>query len=232
MLFSPRLSVVIPVLNDAQPLAELICELLNVADADQLEIIVVDGGSDDHPERVLPEHVKLLNASRPGRGAQLALGVNAARADWLWLLHADSFDVQPALNFLRNAKKPVWGRFDVRLGRVSDRLESRLKLVAWMMNWRSRLTGICTGDQGIYLHRSLLEAAGGVPMQPLMEDIELSRQLKRIAKPATPKILLGASGRRWQQGGVLSTVVTMWAFRLKYYFGADPRILARQYYRG
>lgn len=232
MLPLPRLSVVIPVLNDAQPLAGLIRELLSLSSAEQVEIIVVDGGSGDQPEFLLPEQVRFLTVPKAGRGAQIARGLDAARAEWLWLLHADSFDIRPALEFLLGRDRPSWGRFDVRLGRVSENLESSLKLVARMMNWRSRATGICTGDQGIYLHRSLLDAVGGMPTQPLMEDIELSRRLKRIAKPVCPDILLGASGRRWQHRGLLMTIIKMWVFRLRYYFGADPQTLARQYYRG
>lgn len=230
-MVSPRLSVVIPVLNDARPLANLIGELVSAPEADQFEIIVVDGGSGDQPESVLPEQVQFL-ISPAGRGTQIARGLSAARAEWLWLLHADSYQIGDALRYLEGLRGASWGRFDVRLGKVAERLETRLRLVACSMNWRSRLTGICTGDQGIFLHRSLLDAIGGMPEQPLMEDIELSRRLKRLMKPRCPKIQIGAAGRRWEQGGLLATILRMWLFRLQYFLGADPQTLARQYYRG
>ena len=119
-----------------------------------------------------------------------------------------------------------WGRFAVRIegGAV-------LAIVAWMMNRRSCLTGICTGDQGIFVHRELLHAVGGMPTQPLMEDIELSRRLKRKVRPLCRTERVGTSARRWRAHGVLRTVLSMWWFRLRYWQGADAEQLAREYYR-
>jgi len=224
------LSVIIPVLNDAAPLLRLLAEI-PCASAN-LEIIVVDGGSEISPLPRLPEPVRLLTVSPASRGGQLAAGVRVARGEWLWMLHADNADVASALQFLLQDRPPCWGCFDVRLTTANGGSHRALQLVAAMMNWRSRITSICTGDQGIFLHRSLLEEIGGIPDQPLMEDIELSRRLKRL-KPATrPGIRISASGRRWLNNGVVTTILSMWLFRLRYYFGAAPEALARRYYRG
>lgn len=222
-----QLSVIIPVRDDASALGRLLHELAAVPSRD-VEIVVVDGGSTDGSARVAAQSGARVLTSPPGRGAQLAAGVAAARGRWLWLLHADSRAVAAAYGLLRDLDDtPGWGRFDVRF----DPPRRLLRLVAAMMSVRSRLTGICTGDQGIFAHRALLDAAGGMPEQPLMEDIELSRRLRRLAHPRCPAVTLTTSSRRWLQHGVWRTVVAMWWFRLRYWLGTDPAALARDYYR-
>ena len=228
MASAPHLSVIIPVLNDTPALEAVVKELL--ASEREMEVIVVDGGSDDQPHRVLPETVKLISQQKPGRGSQLARGAQEARGQWLWLLHADSHDLSAPLAYLFERTMPGWGRFDVRLADVEENVAQQLRIVATFMNWRSRLTGIATGDQGIFLHRDLLPTIGGLPVQPLMEDIELSRRLKQTGRPLCPRIVLGASGRRWQTFGVARTVLRMWSFRLRYFLGASPEELVRDYY--
>lgn len=217
-------SVVIPVLNDAPALAALLARL---AAWPTLEVVVVDGGSRDESARVASAGGAVLVHSPPGRGGQLAAGIARARGDWLWLLHADSAPSAAAVAHLRSrSSAPGWGRFSVLL---EDSI--LLKIVAYMMNLRSRITGICTGDQGIFVHRALLEAAGGMPTQPLMEDIELSRRLKRHRRPECRPERIGTSPRRWRRDGVVRTVLSMWAFRLRYWLGADAERLAKEYYR-
>lgn len=225
---APHLSVVIPVLNDAPALAALVFELRRTDES--LDIVVVDGGSSDEPASVLPDDVQFIAIPRPGRGAQLAAGIARAQGEWIWLLHADSSGVGAALAFLNALSTPGWGRFDVRLGDVVPSVSRALRWVAWFMNWRSRLTGIATGDQGIFMHRSNLGLIGGMPEQPLMEDIELSSRLKKTGRPLCPRIVLGASGRRWQKAGVVRTILRMWRFRLRYFFGVDPERLVADYY--
>lgn len=222
------LSVVIPVLNDAPALAGLIRELL--AADESLDIVVVDGGSSDQPENVLPPTVRLIQLTHPGRGAQLAAGVDLTQGEWVWLLHADSSGVAAPMKFIAELTAPGWGRFDVSLVDVEASVARSLRVVASFMNWRSRLTGIATGDQGIFVHRTMFESIGGMPRQPLMEDIELSKRLKKNSPPLCPRIVLGASGRRWEKAGVSRTVWRMWLFRLRYFFGADPEQLVAQYY--
>lgn len=228
----PALSIVVPVLDDGPSLARLVGDLERSADSIPLdvEIVVVDAGSRNDPAAFLPEPVRLLRAAGPNRGAQLQLGVDAAAADWLWLLHADSAGVAGPLRYLAGLSQPCWGRFDAALQSCSAWRRYPLRVVGALMSWRSRLTGICTGDQGIFLHRALLDAAGGMPVQPLMEDVELSRRLKRICRPQCPRIALTTSARRWESRGVLRTVLSMWAFRLRYWLGADPARLAARYY--
>ena len=235
-------SIVIPVLDDAEALAALLGDL-RLADsvyaesaigrghADRgpgaPEIIVVDGGSRDSSFQVGERAgVRVLEHCR-GRGLQLDAGARAASGAWLWFLHADcriSPEVIAEIGRLP-ARDPGWGRFDVRLAGVP-----LLRLTALTMNWRSACTGICTGDQGMFVHRRLLDTVGGVPRQPLMEDIELSRRLKRLARPLRIRTPIQVSTRRWQARGVLKTILFMWWLRLKYFLGAAPERLAPQDY--
>lgn len=222
------LCVVVPVLNDAPALAALLARLQSARDAGLAEVVVADGGSDDDSRAVALQGGCRVIDSRRGRGAQLAAGVAAATAPWLWLLHADATPTPATWRYLRQlpGTSPGWGRFDVEFA-----AGGALAVVAFFMNRRSCLTGICTGDQGIFVHRSLLDAAGGMPGQPLMEDIELSRRLKRLGRPRCRPERLGASARRWQHRGLMRTVLSMWWFRLRYWLGADPERLAAEYYR-
>jgi rSAM/selenodomain-associated transferase 2 len=155
-------------------------------------------------------------------------GADAARGDVILFLHADTRLPEGADELLRGALaggKRVWGRFDVRI-------EGRgplLPMVAGLINWRSRLTGIATGDQAIFVAREAFTTVGGYPDIPLMEDIVLSQQLKRLSSPACLRAKATTSGRRWEKHGVVRTIATMWWLRLAFYFGADPRALALAY---
>jgi rSAM/selenodomain-associated transferase 2 len=221
-------SVVIPVLDDAHALTRLLDDL-RLLGSDLLEVIVVDGGSQDESAlRAESAGATLVRCSPPSRGAQLQAGARASRGDWIWFLHADSRVRLPALTFIRSQRAPGWGRFDVHFEpRVAG-----LGMVAALMNWRSRATGICTGDQGIFVHRQLLERVGGVPEQPLMEDVELSARLCRVARPVCSRVRLTSASRRWARDGVVRTIVRMWQLRLRYWLGAGPEVLARDYYGG
>ncbi|MFK7912695.1 MAG: TIGR04283 family arsenosugar biosynthesis glycosyltransferase [Pseudomonadales bacterium] len=216
-----QISIVIPVFNDAAALARLLPQLPAAA-----EIVVVDGGSEDLGSVQWPAHIVWQQTPQPSRGAQLCAGIEAAQRPWLWLLHADSAVSAAMLSQLVAVTEPGWGRFDVSAG---DR-GAGLRLVAAMMNLRSRWTAICTGDQGIFVHRALLDAAGGMPSQPLMEDIELSRRLRRLGRPQCLPGKLQMSVRRWQQQGLVRTILNMWWLRLRYWLGANPARLAARYY--
>ncbi len=222
----PWVSIVIPVLNDGAALGRLLAELQPVQGLD-VEIIVVDGGSVDDAQGIAREAGCTVVMCPPGRGGQLAEGVAQARGLWIWLLHADSRNVLDALrSLLDRSQRPGWGRFRIAFADGPP----LLRLVAAMMNLRSRLSGICTGDQGIFAHRDLLRACGGIPRQSLMEDIELSRRLKRLAAPHCRREVLTTSARRWRSRGLIRTIVDMWYLRLRYWLGADPEVLAREYY--
>lgn len=219
-------TIVIPVLNDADALAALLSCLKGVGDP-ALQIVVADGGSADGSQGVAREAGCRLVESSPGRGRQLAAGIAATAGDWVWMLHADTLPSAEALAHVRAlpGSPPGWGRFAVSLAPGAP-----LELVAVAMNLRSRLTGICTGDQGIFVHQSLLDRVGGQPRQSLMEDVELSRRLKRVCRPDCRAETIAASPRRWRHRGVVRTVLSMWWFRLRYRLGADPERLAREYY--
>ncbi|MCY3818246.1 MAG: TIGR04283 family arsenosugar biosynthesis glycosyltransferase [Gammaproteobacteria bacterium] len=223
---NPSVSVVIPALNDAEPLAEILGE---IAGADGFEVVVADGGSQDDTEGVCERHGAAFVSCQPHRARQMRRGAELARGGLIWFLHADS-RVEPALlDALRQAAGSVtWGRFDVRLSNPSAVFE----LIAWSMNQRSCLTGICTGDQGIFVSRRLLEAVGGMPDQPLMEDVELSKRLRRLKRPTRVRERLVASSRRWEREGVVRTTVLMWSIRLRYFLGASPEDLHASYYPG
>ena len=192
---------------------------------------MVDGGSTDHTVPAAGPHCDRVLHSAPGRALQMNAGAHEATGDYVFFLHADSSPGVPVARLLLYLQqRPVWGRFDVELHPQSI----GLRCVAWSMNQRSRLTKICTGDQGIFVHRALLDAIapqGGMPCQPLMEDIELSKRLKRSTAAFVP--LPGpliSSARRWHQNGVLLTVLSMWGFRLGYWLGKSPEALVRRYY--
>jgi rSAM/selenodomain-associated transferase 2 len=225
------ISIVIPVLDDAEPLARLLPELRAAAatTASRIEVIVVDGGSRDASLEVAGQHADRVRTTRPGRANQLAEGIAVADGSMVWMLHADSIvgaEHLRVLNDLLTRGRHRWGRFDVRL----DADGVLFRLIETGMNVRSRLTAICTGDQGIFARRDMLDAVGGVPRQALMEDVELSKRLRRLGRPFCARESLTTSARRWQTNGVLTTVSLMWLLRIRYFLGADPTILARRYY--
>jgi rSAM/selenodomain-associated transferase 2 len=222
-----RLSVVIPVLDEADTISAQL-QALEPLRGRGAEVIVVDGGSRDGTVgRAVGGADAVLVAER-GRAVQMNTGADAARGDVILFLHADTRLPEGADELLQGALaggKRVWGRFDVRI-------EGRgplLPMVAGLINWRSRLTGIATGDQAIFVAREAFTTVGGYPDIPLMEDIVLSQQLKRLSSPACLRAKATTSGRRWEKHGVVRTIATMWWLRLAFYFGADPRALALAY---
>ena len=223
---NPWLTVVIPALNEAARLPRLL-GVLQPWRGQGVEVVLVDGGSaDDTPVLAEPLVDQLLLAQR-GRARQMNVGATAARAPLLWFVHADSDINDHHLRALQGLPEgPLWGRFDVRLAG-----HWLLPLVAGAMNLRSRLTGIATGDQAIFVSRSLFDGMGGFPEQPLMEDIALSARLRRLRRPDCLRLKLGVDARRWRQKGVLRTILQMWWLRFRYWRGADPTTLHREYYR-
>ncbi|MDR9468957.1 TIGR04283 family arsenosugar biosynthesis glycosyltransferase, partial [Marinospirillum sp.] len=189
-------SIIIPALNEAGQLPELLAGLQGLRDKG-CELILVDGGSQDATCALAEGQVDQLLSSDPGRAQQMNLGAKAAQSEWLFFLHADTRltpAAQDCLLRLAHHSPACWGRFDVSIqGR-----HPLLKLVAWLMNGRSRLTGVATGDQLIFVHVSLFKAVGGFPDQPLMEDVELSKRLKQRYPPLCLKQKVLTSGRRWE----------------------------------
>jgi rSAM/selenodomain-associated transferase 2 len=222
-----QISVVIPALNEA-PIAAARLGALQTLRAEGHELILVDGGSADGTPEIARPLVDRFLTGPAGRARQMNRGAQAARGAVLWFLHLDSEPpAAPTGPVLESALRgPGWGRFDVRLSGTAP----MLRVVEHMMNLRSRLTGIATGDQGIFVRRDLFEAVGGYPDIPLMEDLALSARLKYHARPACLHARLLASGRRWEREGVWRTILLMWTLRTAYWLGADPARLARIYY--
>jgi rSAM/selenodomain-associated transferase 2 len=219
------LSIVLPVLNEAAEIEAALTALTPLR-ARGCEVIVVDGGSTDATlalARPLASHV--LSTSR-GRARQMNAGAAVARGDVLLFLHADTRLPENADVLIADALRASgrgWGRFDVQF------LHGALPLIASMMNLRSRLTGIATGDQAIFVSRAAFESAGGFPDIPLMEDIALCARLKRLSRPLCLGARATTSPRRWRKHGVMRTVLLMWRLRLAYFFGAEASALARAY---
>ena len=222
----PQVSIIVPVLEEAHTIAAALRALVPARRCGA-EVIVVDGGSRDGTlSRAAPLADRAFQAPR-GRAAQMNAGAAAARGDILVFLHADTILPPNAIRAVAAALSDVrvWGRFDVAISSSHP----LLMVVAMLMNLRSRWSGIATGDQAIFMRRSAFEAAGGFPAIPLMEDVAISRALKRQSPPAALRDRVVTSGRRWEQHGILRTIFLMWRLRLAYALGADPRRLARHY---
>ncbi len=221
-----KLSIIMPVLDEAAGIEAALTALAPYR-ARGVELIVVDGGSSDGTAALARPLADRVIAAPSGRGLQMNAGAAIATGDVLLFLHADTRLPENAdrlvVNGLSNSGK-VWGRFDVRFdGGVI------LGAVAALMNARSRLTGIATGDQAMFATRATFDDAGGFPPIALMEDVALSVRLKRSGRPLCLSTRVTTSGRRWHRHGVLRTILLMWKLRLAYSFGADPVKLARKY---
>jgi rSAM/selenodomain-associated transferase 2 len=223
------LSIVIPCLDEARVLRETLDSLAN-ARSRGAEVIVADGGSRDDTVAIARSGRARVIAAPRGRATQMNAGAAAASGDVLLFLHADSlpprdFDLQIADGLRESARD--WGRFDVRIaGR-----HPLLPLVSMLMNVRSRATAIATGDQGIFVRRTVFEDVGGYPAIALMEDIALSRKLRAHGRPLCLRERITTSGRRWDERGFARTVLLMWRLRYAYWRGADPHELAHRYGR-
>ena len=219
------LAIVVPMLDEAATLPELLAHLACFR-ARGCEVVLVDGGSvDDSVGIARAAGFRVVVAER-GRARQMNAGARACGAAILLFLHADTRLPEAADAMLRAALAVhAWGRFDVRI----DGRPFMLRVVAALMNLRSRLSGIATGDQAIFVRREVFEAVGGFPKQPLMEDVELSRRLLRVSRPACLRARARTSGRRWEQRGVWRTILLMWRLRWAYWRGVPAERLAEAY---
>jgi len=222
------LSIIIPVLNEAENIERLLRELaVTCPDA---EIIAADGGSRDGTLEVVQSfpRVRLVSGQR-GRARQMNAGARVAGGNVLLFLHSDTHLPVGALRAIQGVwSHPgvVGGRFDVRF----DSERPIFRLIAALMNLRSRLSGIFTGDQAIFLRREVFEELGGYPDIPLMEDVEFTRRLKRKGRLACLRLRATTSARRWEREGVLRTILLMWTLRFLYFIGVPPERLHRMYY--
>lgn len=216
------LSVIVPTLNEAAGIERCLRALAPLR-ARGHEVIVADGGSTDGTAALAAPLADRVVAAPRGRAAQMNAGAAAAAGHAFLFLHADTV-LPPEADraVLAALATRAWGRFDVAI----ESRDPRLALVGACMNWRSRLTGIATGDQGIFVRRADFP---GFPAIALMEDVAFSRALKRVTAPACLRERVRTSARRWERRGVLRTVLLMWRLRLAYWLGADPDELARRY---
>ncbi len=194
------------------------------------EVIMVDGGSQDNTNALARPYVDRILPSAPGRAMQMNTGAAAASADVLWFLHGDTLVPANADEIIgrklkQSENKVDWGRFDIQLS-GKHRL---LTVVARCMNLRSRIFGIATGDQGVFISRELFEQIGGYSELPLMEDIDICRRLKKYQRPVCLRQIIISSSRRWEEKGILSTILLMWYLRGAYYFGVSAERLAVRY---
>ncbi len=222
-----RLSVIVPVLHEAASIVGTL-RTLQALRARGHEVIVVDGGSADGTAALAAPFADRVLEAPPGRAVQMNCGAAAACGDVLLFLHADTRLPADADHLVREAvagEKHCWGRFDVRIEGRSP----LLAVVAFFMNWRSRLTGIATGDQAVFATRAAFSRAGGFPAIALMEDVDFSKRMKRLSAPACLSAKAHTSGRRWERHGIIRTILLMWRLRLAYFFGARPEELARRY---
>lgn len=229
---SADLAIVIPALNERQHLPVLLRELAEARTCAEatVQLVVVDGGSVDDTPVLAAQWADEVIRSPMGRARQMNAGAAVTDSKGLWFLHADSRLAGAATQAVCQAlqRGHPWGRLDVRI----DGPHWMFRVIATAMNARSRLRGIATGDQGLFMTREMFNAVGGFPEQPLMEDIAMSAALKNKAGP--PACLPGplvTAGRRWEANGVWRTIALMWWLRWRYWCGADPRVLAREYRR-
>ncbi len=221
-----QLSIIVPVRNEAHGLAEFAAQILPLTQQG-IELLLVDGDSSDATVAIARAAGLKVLPSQRGRAVQMNTGAAQASGEVLLFLHADPQLPANAVQAIAQGlqKGLCWGRFDVRILGTSP----MLPVVAAMMNLRSRLTGIATGDQAMFMTRDAFDAVGGFPNQALMEDIEMSKCLLRLSHPACLRAKVRTSGRRWESRGVWRTIFLMWQLRWAYWRGASASVLAQRY---
>jgi rSAM/selenodomain-associated transferase 2 len=221
-----KVSIIIPVLNEDRLIADTLRTLSSYRESGH-EIIVVDGGSRDSTVSIAAQAADRVLHGNTGRAAQMNQGIDAAQGDVLLFLHADTRLPEGAIANIVSAIEDgyFWGRFNVRLSGK----HFLFRIIERMMNLRSCITGIATGDQAIFVSSESIRIAGGYPRLPLMEDIVFSKSLRNLGWPACIKQPVVTSSRRWEEHGIVQTVLLMWRLRLLFFFGVPAEKLARQY---
>jgi len=224
-----KLSIIIPTLNEEAAIRSALSALAWLQ-AKGHEVIVVDGGSHDNTVKLAQSLADRVISSATGRAMQMNAAAKVVQGDVLVFLHADTTLPLNADSLIidglaRSGRR--WGRFDVRLaGRHPS-----LRVIEFMMNRRSRFSGIVTGDHCLFVRRDLFYVIGGYPEIELMEDIAISRLLKHHGRPLCIRQQVITSSRRWEQQGILRTILVMWRLRLGYFLGENTVRLARIYQR-
>ncbi len=222
-----KLSIIIPTLNEADSIVETLKRLQPLR-GEGHELIVVDGGSDDQTLQLSEPFVDHAIQSHPGRARQMNRGAALATNEILLFLHADTRlpdDAEQQIDAALNRTMKVWGRFDVRLSGE----HFMFRVIEWMINLRSCITGVATGDQAIFVRRGIFKLFGGYAEIPLMEDVEFTKSLRTISRPSCINSPVVTSSRRWETDGIVKTIWLMWRLRFLYFIGVDPRKLAASY---
>lgn len=222
-----NISIIVPMLNEAPVLPGLLGHLLPLRRSGA-QVVIVDGDSEDGSAAIATCAGFQVVRADPGRARQMNVGAAAARGDVLLFLHADTRLPDGAVPLVEAALlggRHAWGRFNVEFNVRTWIMDA----TAFGMNLRSRLSGIATGDQALFMTRVAFDSVGGFPDQPLMEDVEITSRLRRLTRPACIRRPVLTSARRWQARGAMRTILLMWRLRLAYWFGASPADLARQY---
>jgi rSAM/selenodomain-associated transferase 2 len=221
-------SLIVPVLDEAAQIQQRLEPLQDLRQCGH-EVIVVDGGSVDGSLPLAQSLADRILTVARGRARQMNAGARVASNEWLLFLHLDTELPESAAQIMANdiaASGREWGWFDVQLANPGW----PYRVIAWHMNRRARLTRVCTGDQALFVRRCCFEALGGFPDLPLMEDVALSKRLRRRSAPLVLSAPVTTSARRWEQHGVLRTVLLMWRLRLLYWLGVSPERLVNHYY--
>ena len=219
------ISIIIPTLNEEATIQTLLQQLQTYRQQGH-EVIVVDGGSNDETISISKPLADKVISSEAGRAMQMNAGAAQSENEVLWFLHADTLIPSTAVENIQQAlNKNDWGRFNIKLSGS----HFLFRIIESMINIRSCISGVATGDQGIFVNKKTFESIGCYSAVPLMEDVELSKKLKKVSKPVCIKEKLTTSSRRWEQKGILSTVLLMWRLRFLYWLGVSATKLATQY---
>ena len=221
-----KVSIIIPVLNEAEHIADTLISLASYRSQGH-EVIVIDGGSNDDTVSISQQYADSVLRSDAGRAMQMNSGIDEASGDALLFLHADTRLPADAVAKLIHAVEDgyFWGRFNVRLSGK----HFMFRIIERMMNLRSCITGVATGDQAIFVSHESIEIVGAYPQLPLMEDIVFSKRLRELGRPACIRQQVVTSSRRWEDKGILRTMLLMWRLRLLFFLGVSADRLARQY---
>jgi len=223
---SVKLSFIIPAYNESPQIKQCL-DNLKFLRQDGHEVIVVDGGSDDDTLSLAQPLCDIVITSEKSRATQMNVGAVKASGDYFLFLHVDTVIPENTSALFSKLEKNNWGRFDVRLSGS----HFMFRIIEACMNIRSRLSGIATGDQVIFVDKELFIKTDGFPELALMEDIAISKQLSQFSKPVCFKDKVVSSSRRWEKNGIIKTILKMWYLRLLYFFDVDTNKLARIYYR-
>lgn len=221
-----KISIIIPCLNEQAHIKQTLKPLQAMRQRGH-QIILCDAHSDDKTQTLARPWVDNLITSPAGRAQQMNAAAKLAEHDVLWFLHADTLVPDNADELILDCfiNEHIWGRFNVRLSSH----KFRFRIIETFINLRSCLSGIATGDQGIFVNKNIFQQLNGYQNIPLMEDIHLSKRLKKISRPSCISTTIITSSRRWEEHGTTKTIILMWRLRLAYFLGVQPEKLAQAY---